>query len=241
MPNRSEPLTRGQIVDAALEIADREGLEQLSMRRVGRKLGVEAMSLYNHVADKNDLLGRLLERVLEQIELPEPGAEWRAAMRMRATSAREVFARHSWAIRLLESRSENSSPRRLAYFDVVLGALVAAGFENQLAMRAFATLDAYVFGWILQQSSLAFHDDASLRQVGGDLLVQMADRYPHLTAVTTEVMGSGYDHDAEFAWGLELILDALAARAGFGRLRASSESAAAEGPDSPSPPGLDSR
>lgn len=199
-------------MDAALEIADREGLEGLSMRQVGRRLGVEAMSLYNHVADKDDLLGALLERVLEQIELPKPGSEWRAAMRMRATSAREVFAQHSWAIRLLESRSQNSSPRRLAYFDVVLGALVAAGFENQLAMRAFAMLDAYVFGWILQQSSLAFDDDASLRGVGADLLGQMAEGYPHLTAVTTEVMGSGYDHDAEFEWGLELILEALARR-----------------------------
>lgn len=212
-PNRSEPLTRERVVDAALEIVDLGRLDGLSMRRVGHALGVEAMSLYNHVADKDDLLGALLERVLEQIELPEPGSEWRAAMRMRAASAREAFARHPWAIRLLESRSQNSSPRRLAYFDAVLGTLMAAGFDHQLAMRAFATLDAYVFGWILQQSSLAFDDDESLREVGEDLRRQMAEGYPHLTAVTTLVMGSGYDPDAEFEWGLELILEALARRA----------------------------
>jgi AcrR family transcriptional regulator len=183
------------------------------MRRVGRALGVEAMSLYNHVADKDDLLDALVDRVLEEIELPSPGSEWKEAMRRRAWSARAALGRHPWAIRLLESGSRSSSARRLDYFDAVLRTLRAAGFGNQLAMRGFATLDAYVFGWILQQSSLAFQDDESLREVGADLLRQMADRYPDLTEVTTEVMGSGYDHDAEFAWGLELILEGLERRA----------------------------
>jgi AcrR family transcriptional regulator len=203
------PLTHARIVDAALALADAEGLAALTMRRLGQTMGVEAMSLYKHVADKDALLDVLLERVLEAIELPLPGDDWRAGMRRRAMSARAVFARHSWAIGLLESRAQDSSPRRLAYFDGILGALRAAGFSNQLAMRAFSMLDAYIYGYILQEHSLAFRDDASLQEVGEDLLRQMADRYPHLTAVTQDVLAAGFDHGAEFAFGVEVLLDAF--------------------------------
>lgn len=212
MSGRSEPLTRERVLQAALEIVDGGGLEALSMRSLGRALGVEAMSLYNHVEGKDDLLDSLVDRVLAEIELPTPGEEWKEAMRRRAASARDAFGRHPWAIRLLESRSQQSSPRRLAYFDAVLGTLREAGFANALAMRAFSTLDAYIFGYILQQSGLAFQDDAELEEVGEDLLRQLADGYPHLASVTREVLGTGYDHDQEFAFGLELILEGLERR-----------------------------
>lgn len=211
------PLTHSRIVDAAMTLADAEGLSALTMRRLGQAMDVEAMSLYKHVTDKDALLDMLLERVLEAIELPQPGDDWRAAMRRRAMSARAVFAKHSWAVGLLESRAQDSSPRRLDYFDRILGALRAAGFSNQLAMRAFAMLDAYIYGYILQQHSLAFRDDADLQEVGEDLLRQMANRYPHLVAVTQDVLAAGYDHGAEFAFGVELLLDAFERRRGAGR------------------------
>ena len=206
---KREPLSRAVVLQAALGLADREGLDALSMRRLGQALKVEAMSLYNHVAGKDDLLDGIVELVLSEMDLPRPGDEWKDAMRRRARSARDVLSRHPWAIGLLESRTSNSSPRRLGYYDAVLGVLRGAGFSNQLAMRAFSILDAYIAGFIVQQRGLAFRDDADLQRVGADLLRQMANAYPNLTAVTTAVMATGYDYDREFEFGLELIIDAL--------------------------------
>lgn len=206
---RRLPLSADRILDAAFALADAEGLAAISMRRLGQAMGVEAMSLYKHVADKEAILDGIVERVLGHIVVPSATDDWRDAMRQRAHSARDVFARHPWATGLLESRAANSSPRRLAYFDGILGALRGAGFSNQLAMRAFALLDAYIYGFILQERSLAFQDDESLQAVGEDLLRQMANQYPHLTAVTREVLTSGYDRGEEFAFGLEFILDGL--------------------------------
>lgn len=204
-----EPLTTHRVLSAALALADRDGLAALSMRRLGQELGVEAMSLYNHVANKDEILAGLVDLVLADIDVPEPGDEWRDAMRRRAASTRAVFLRHPWAIGLLETHYRQSSPRRLGYFDGVLGCLRSAGFSNQLAMRGFAVVDAYIYGSIVQELSLAFDDDDSLQEVGTDLLRQMAERYPHLSAVTREVMAEGYDRSGEFHFGLELILDAL--------------------------------
>jgi AcrR family transcriptional regulator len=203
------PLSRERILNAALALADAEGLDAITMRRLGEAMGVEAMSLYKHVTDKDDILDGIVERVLEAIELPQLGDEWRDAMHRRARSARAVFSQHPWAVGLLESRAEHSSPRRLAYFDTILGVLRNAGFSSQLAMRGFSMLDAYIYGYILQEHSLAFRDDSELQEVGTDLMRQMADRYPHLAAVTAEVMVAGYDHAREFAFGVDLILDGL--------------------------------
>lgn len=204
-----EPLTPPRVLSAALALVDRDGVAALSMRRLGRELGVEAMSLYNHVANKDEILAGLVDLVLADIDVPSAGDEWRDAMRRRAASTRSVFLRHPWAIGLLETYYKQSSPRRLGYFDGVLGCLRAAGFSNQLAMRGFTVLDAYIYGFIIQELSLAFDDDESLREVGADLLLQMAERYPHLSAVTREVMAEGYDRVEEFHFGLELILDGL--------------------------------
>ena len=163
---KREPLGRAVVLQAALGIADCEGLDALSMRRLGQALKVEAMSLYNHVANKDDLLDGIVDLVLSEMDLPRPGDEWKDAMRRRARSARDVLSRHPWAIGLLESRTSNSSPRRLGYYDAVLGVrLRGAGFSNQLAMRAFSILDAYIAGFIVQQRSLAFRDDADLQRV----------------------------------------------------------------------------
>lgn len=207
--DRRARVTRERILDTAMGLADAEGIESLSMRRIAGELGVEAMALYNHVANKDAILDGLVEIVLGEIELPLPDEDWKAGMRRRARSARAVYARHPWAVGLLEARPSNSSARRLGYYDAVLGSLRSAGFDDRLAMRAFSILDAYIFGFIVQERSLAFDDEASLGDVGKDLLDQMAGAYPHLTAATTAAMEGGYDFAEEFRFGLDLLLDAL--------------------------------
>jgi AcrR family transcriptional regulator len=203
------PLSRDRVIAAAIELADDAGIGSLSMRKVGQRLGVEAMSLYNHVANKDDMLDGIVERILDEIDVPSPDEDWKEGMRRRAASARDVFLRHPWAMGVLESRPQNSSPQRLGYYDAVLGALQRAGFGDRLAVRGFSILDAYIFGFILQELNLAFDDQESLEEVGEDLLRQMADAYPHLTAATADTMADGYDFAAEFRFGLDLIIDAL--------------------------------
>jgi AcrR family transcriptional regulator len=190
-------------------LADSDGIDGLSMRRLGRELGVEAMSLYNHVANKDDILDGIVDLVLGEIYVPSPGEDWVQGMRKRALSARTVFARHPWTIGLLEARSDNSSPRRLTYYDSVLGTLREAGFGPQMAMRGFSIVDSFIYGFILQEQSLAFDDQDQLEDVGADLLEQMADRYPYLTEATRHAMESGYDFTTEFLFGLGLIIEAL--------------------------------
>jgi AcrR family transcriptional regulator len=206
------PVTRERVLDAAFALADEAGLGAVSMRRIGKALGVEGMALYNHVADKDDILDAIVERVLTEIPLPPTDADWRDAMRARAEAARTVFLRHPWAVGLLESRSANSSPTRLQYFDAVLGCLRAAGFDATLAMRAFSTLDSYVYGAIFQEVTLPFDTPDSLEAVGDDLLAQMGSAYPHLTEATMRAMEDGWSHADQFRFGLDLVLEALEQR-----------------------------
>jgi AcrR family transcriptional regulator len=203
------PLSREKVVHAAVALADEEGLEALSMRRLGRRLGVEAMSLYNHVASKDALLDGIVEYVLGEIDVPSPEDDWEEAFRRRAVSARSVFARHPWAMGLLEKRHTESSRRRLDYYDSILGSLRRAGFDVATAVRGFAVADAYIFGHILQEQSLAFDDPESLEEVGTDLLRQLEDGHPCLAEATRYAMENDYDLEAEFWFGLDLIVRAL--------------------------------
>ena len=203
------PVTRERVLDTALALADEGGLETVSMRRIGRALGVEGMALYNHVANKDDILDGIVERVLVEIPRPSSEGDWKDEMRERAVAARRVFLRHPWAIGLLEARYAGSSPARLGYFDAVLSCLRTAGFTPTLAMRAFSIIDSFLYGFILQELSLPFDDSASLEEVGEDLLRQMADAYPHLTEATVQAMEDGWDYAEQFRFGLDLILDAL--------------------------------
>lgn len=203
------PVNRERVLDAAVALADEGGLEALSMRRIGNALEVEGMALYRHVANKEEILDGIVERVLAEIPLPSPDGDWKDEMRKRAIAARLVFLKHPWAIGLLEARHANSSPTRLAYFEAVLGCLRTAGFSPDLSMRAFSLIDSFLYGFILQELSLPFDDSASLAEVGEDLLNQMADHYPHLTEATVQAMQDGWDYSEQFQFGLDLILDAL--------------------------------
>lgn len=204
------PLTRERVFRGAVDLADREGIEALTMRNLAAELGVEAMSLYNHVANKDEILDGIVECVLAEIPLPSTEGDWKQEMRERAVAARRVFLRHPWAIGLLEARHAKSSQARLGYYDAVLGCLRAAGFTPTLSMQAFSIIDSFVYGFILQELSLPFDDPDSLQEVGEDLLRQMADAYPHLTEATVQAMADGWDYSEQFDFGLDLILEALA-------------------------------
>ena len=206
------PLSRDRVLRAAVTRADQDGISSLSMRKLGEALGVEAMSLYNHVASKSDLLDGMIDIVFSEIDLPSGGGDWKAAMRQRAISARQVLRRHPWAIGLMESRT-SPGPATLRHHDAVLGCLRRAGFSIDLTAHAYALLDSYVYGFALQEASLPFGSGEEAAQVAHQISAQFASgQYPYLTEMATEhVLRPGYDFGDEFVIGLDLILDGLAA------------------------------
>ncbi|GAY13104.1 TetR/AcrR family transcriptional regulator C-terminal domain-containing protein [Pseudonocardia sp. N23] len=208
---RRAGLTRDKVVAEAVAVADVEGIAALSMRRLGRAVGVEAMSLYNHVSGKDDLLDGMIDAVFAEIDMPE-GADWREAMSRRAHSAREVLGRHRWAVGLMESRTTPGAAT-LRHHDAVLGALRAGGFPVALAAHAFSAIDSYLYGFVLQETSLPFDDGEQAAELTQQMLGDRAAQYPHLAELTVEhVRQEGYAFGSEFTYGLDLILDALARR-----------------------------
>lgn len=205
-----DPLTKAQVLRAAVVLADEEGVAALSMRKLADKLGIKAMSLYHHVANKDEVLNGMVDAVFREIELPASGANWQAAMRQRAFSARAALLRHRWAIGLLDSRA-NMGPATLRHHDAVIGSLRAAGFSVALAAHAFSALDSYIYGFVLQELNLPFETLDELGEVAETILEQAPiDDYPHLTELMMgHVLKPGYAYGEEFEFGLELILDGL--------------------------------
>jgi AcrR family transcriptional regulator len=195
---------------AALDLADREGIGSLTMRRLGQELGVEAMSLYNHVVGKDDILDGLVDLVFSEIAMPSDGGGWEAAMRERAISVRNALLRHPWATGLLESRSSGGD-ETLRHHDWVLGKLRDAGFSVEMAAHAYSVMDSYIYGFAMQQTTLPFDTPTEVAEVGLTLLNQFpADRFPYLAEMISEhALQPGYDYGREFEWGLDLILDGL--------------------------------
>jgi AcrR family transcriptional regulator len=204
------PLSRERVLRAAIAFADAKGIESLSMRKLGQELGVEAMSLYKHVANKDDMLDGMVDVVFSEIELPSDGARWRTAMRQRAMSAREALSRHPWAIGLTESRMK-PGPANLRHHDSVIGCLREAGFSIEMAIHAYSVLDSYIYGFALQEKSLPFDTSDQVGEVAEIILSQFpGGEYPYLTETVVEhVTKSGYEYADEFEFGLDLILDAL--------------------------------
>jgi AcrR family transcriptional regulator len=205
------PLSRDRVLRAALALADRDGLESCAMRRVAKELGVEAMSLYNHVASKSDMIDGLVDLVFAEIELPAAGdGDWRAAMRRRAMSTRAALQRHPWAVGLMEGRMA-PGPASLRSHEAMLGCLREAGFGLRDAIHASSVLDAYVHGFALQEKALPFDRP---EEVAGVMATQQRDApdmaaYPRLREVAAGMAEAGYDFAEEFAFGLDLILDGL--------------------------------
>ena len=203
-------LNRERVLRAAVALADGGGIESLTMRRLGEDLGVEAMSLYKHVANKDDLLDGMVDLVFAEIELPGDGADWRAAMRERAVSARAALIRHPWATPLMQSRTA-PGPATLRHHDTVIGTLRKAGFSVELTAHAFSALDGYIYGFALQQKSLPFETLVEAQEVGRQMFARMPEgEFPHLTELTVQhILQPGYDYGDEFEYGLDLILDGL--------------------------------
>jgi AcrR family transcriptional regulator len=203
-------LSRERVLGAAVAFADERGIESLSMRKLGEALGVEAMSLYNHVANKDELLDAMVDIVFGEVGLPDREVDWKTAMRRRAVSARHVLARHRWAIGLMESRT-SPGPATLRHHDAVIGCLRGAGFSVALAAHAFSLLDSYIYGFALQEASLPFDTAEQTAEVAEMILSSMQpDEYPHLTELAVEhVLQPGYSFGNEFEFGLDLILDGL--------------------------------
>jgi AcrR family transcriptional regulator len=204
------PLTRQRVLRAAVALADGGGVGSLSMRKLAQELGVEAMSLYHHVANKDDVLDGMVDVVFGEIGLPSGEAGWKEAMRRRAISAREALRRHPWAIGLMESRS-TPGPANLRHHDAVLGILRSAGFPIELAGHAYSLLDSYVYGFALTEASLPFDTPEETAEVAQAIMAEFpADAYPHLTELAVEhVLQPGYDYGDEYGFGLDLILDGL--------------------------------
>jgi AcrR family transcriptional regulator len=206
---RRTPLTRDQVLMTAMELADRDGLDGVTMRSVGDALGVQAMSLYHHVANKDAILDGLADLVFAEVLVPEPaGADWRDPVRARMVSLHDAIARHPWSLTLLESRT-SPGPASLQQHEGCLAVLRAAGFSVTNAMLAFAVLDAFVFGFAVQEQSLPFVGDeaADADLVAG--FAATAERFPHMMEAIEHVGEPGWSFSDQFEPGLDLVLDAV--------------------------------
>jgi AcrR family transcriptional regulator len=204
------PLSRERVLRAALGLADQGGIEGLTMRRLGQELQVEAMSLYNHIAGKDDILDGIVDLVFSEIALPANVADWKSAMRERAISARDALTRHPWATSLMQSRTK-PGPATLRHHDSVIGSLRNAGFSVDMAAHAFSVMDGYIYGFALQQVNLPSHTAEESAALAENILRELPAReYPHLAEMIVEhALKPGYDYAEEFEFGLDLILDGL--------------------------------
>jgi len=218
------PLSRDRVLDVAVALAEREGIDAVSMRKLADELGVGAMSLYHYVPNKDDLLDGMVDFVFGEVELPPTGVEWRAAMRRRALSTREVLNRHRWAVGLMESR-RSPGPASLRLHDAVLGCLREGGFSIEMTIQAYSVLDAYIYGFALQEKSVPFESAEEGAAVAQEQAREFAERaeegqsaalaqeFPYLAEVVAgHVAQVGYDFASAFVYGLDLVLDALEQR-----------------------------
>ncbi len=209
------PLTKERVLRAAITLADENGIESLSMRKLGHELGVEAMSLYNHVANKEEILDGMVDVLVSEIDISAGGSDWKTSMRDQILAARVVMARHPWAPGVIETR-KTLSPPLMRYMDTIGGIFLGGGFTVKLLHHAMHALGSRVLGFTQE----LFDDSEALEQspeVAAIMLQQMTREYPNISAVVAEIshdedsiIGSGCDDDVEFVFSLDLILDGLA-------------------------------
>jgi AcrR family transcriptional regulator len=203
------PLTRDRVLHAALKLADEGGTAALTMQRIGRRLGVEAMSLYRHVRNKDDILDGIVDLVFAEVELPSDRSSWETVLRARSISMRAALRRHPWAITLMESRM-TPGPANLRSHEDTLTVLLDAGCSAVMAVHAYNLVDSYVLGFALQEVNFPFSNAEELAAISEEVLANLqADEYPNSARVARELLTSGFDYADEFEFGLDLILDAI--------------------------------
>jgi AcrR family transcriptional regulator len=202
------PLSRERILQVALRKADAEGIEALSMRKLAQELGVKAMSLYNHVANKDDMVDGMVDRVVGEIALPSLEVDWKTAMRQRAISAHTVLLRHPWATLALMSRI-NVGPAMLRYVDATLACLMEAGFSYPMADYAWNALDSHIYGFTLQALNFPFKAEEYAAVAKDYVAMVPPEKYPYLNQLTHQVMDGHHDGLHNFEFGLNLLLDGL--------------------------------
>jgi AcrR family transcriptional regulator len=214
------PLSREHVLETAVALADRHGIEWLSMRKLAEELRVAAMSLYYHVRNKGELIDGMIEIVFGEIEPPSPDLDWKTAMRGRAVSTREALNRHRWAVGQMEGRGTHG-PANLRLHNAVLGCLRGAGFSLEMTVHAYSVQDSYIYGFALQETDMTpetADDFAAVAEQQMDTYKDVLADYPHLVEVVGgHVAKAGYDYATEFLFGLDLILDALDGLRGRGR------------------------
>jgi AcrR family transcriptional regulator len=204
------PVNRERTLEVALALADGEGIEAVTMRRLARELGVEAASLYHHVKGKEQILDGLVELVAAEIELPKPSADWRETVSHRAHHTRAVLRRHPWAVSLMASRT-SPGPATLGLLEAGIRCFREGGFSVPLAAHAISTVDSYVHGFVLQEVNLPFRDESELAAMTAAIMQTFpAAEFPYLFEMTVEhVLRPGYDYGAEFDSGLTVVLDGV--------------------------------
>ncbi|MEO3857104.1 TetR/AcrR family transcriptional regulator [Acrocarpospora sp. B8E8] len=204
------PLSRERVLRGAVAVADAVGIGSLTIRSLAQELGVKPMSVYHYVANKDEILDGIVDLVFGEIEPPSAGGDWRSELRRSATSARQVFRRHPWAIALSQSRT-NPGPATLRHHNAVIGTLRGAGFSVEMTAHAYALLDSYVYGFALSEASLPINGPQPVAEVAESMSRQVsAEEYPHLAEFAIEhILKPGYDFGDEFEFGLGVILDAL--------------------------------
>lgn len=205
-----QPLTRERVLGAAIGMADEGGVEAVTMRRLAQRLGVEAMSLYHHVRNKDEILAGMVEAVVGQIQLPEPGEPWKPAIRRFARSAYETYARHPWAAPL-SLRGQQPGPARMAYMDAVIGSLAGAGLSETYTDLAYHALEAHIMGFTLWEGAMALGDQQNLARVATAFLQTIPqDEYPHLVDhIHQHLRPRPADAPGAFSFGLDLLLDGI--------------------------------
>lgn len=205
---RRAPLSPERVLATALRLADKQGLEAVTMRNLARALKVEAMSLYNHVPGKERLLDGLVERVVGEIELATIGGDWRKAMRRRALSMHEVLMRHPWATMLLVSRI-NVGPNMLRSIDRTVGCLREAGFSWAMADHAWNTLDAFTLGFTLQRLNFPLEPQQYASAAKQFLPMIPVERFPYMNGLSQEIIAGRHDGLQHLEPGLDLLLAGL--------------------------------
>jgi AcrR family transcriptional regulator len=218
LTQQRQPLSKDRVLRAAMELADREGIEALSMRRLASELGVEAMSLYYYVKSKDDILDGIVDLALSEVEPPSSGSDWKSAVRDSAISYHDTLRRHRWVTSV--PTSGDASVAQLRYMDALLGRLREAGLSPELTHHAYHALDSHVVGSALWLARVPPKDE--LDALARDVLRQLpVDSYPDLVLHVQQHLSGAARGMKFFEFGLDLILDGIERRRDASRSPAS--------------------